>query len=209
MMSYGSNAGTGPNTHGPGSTSTGLLQRVKADDPKAWQRLVDLYGPLVYRWCRLSGLQSQDAADVVQEVFGTVAARVAEFHRADKNDSFRGWLRAITRNKIGDHFRRLKGQPQAQGGSGAQERIRAIPEPPPLPPTADSAQEDGLLSHRAVELVRAEFEERTWRAFWRVAAEGQSPSHVAEDLGMTLHAVYKAKSRVLCRLRRQLAELPE
>ncbi len=34
------------------STSTSLLRRVKARDPDAWQRLVNLYGPLVYRWAR-------------------------------------------------------------------------------------------------------------------------------------------------------------
>jgi RNA polymerase sigma-70 factor, ECF subfamily len=55
-----------------------------------------------------------------------------------------------------------------------------------------------------MELVRGEFEERTWLAFWRVTAEEKPPAVVAEELGMTLQAVYKAKSRVLCRLRQEL-----
>jgi len=208
-MNHSTNSRYGSGPDAPESTSTTLLQQVKARNPQAWQRLIELYGPLVYRWCRLSGLQSEDAADVVQDVFGTVAARVTEFHRSGKDGGFRGWLRVITRNKIGDHFRRLKGRPRAEGGTGAQARFQEIPEPPALSSADGSAREDGFLSHRAVELVRAEFEERTWQAFWRIVGEGQSPAHVAEDLGTTLHAVYKAKSRVLCRLRQELDESGE
>ncbi len=66
------------------------------------------------------------------------------------------------------------------------------------------ASEGQLLSHRALELVRGEFEDRTWQAFWRITAEDQPPAAVAEELKMTLAAVYKAKSRVLCRLRQEL-----
>ena len=67
-----------------------------------------------------------------------------------------------------------------------------------------SAAENAGVVHRAAELVRAEFEDRTWQAFWRIVIDGHSPAHVAEDLGMSLHAVYKAKSRVLVRLRQEL-----
>ena len=66
---------------------------------------------------------------------------------------------------------------------------------------------DAGLSRRGLDLVRAEFENRTWEAFWRTAVEGHAPAHVAEDLGMSVPAVYKAKSRVLRRLRQELDEL--
>ena len=56
-------------------------------------------------------------------------------------------------------------------------------------------------------LVRDQFEERTWRAFWRVAVEDRSPSEVAEELGITANAVRQAKSRVLRRLREEMGEL--
>jgi RNA polymerase sigma-70 factor (ECF subfamily) len=58
-------------------------------------------------------------------------------------------------------------------------------------------------------MIRAEFEARTWEAFWRVSVDGQSPSDVASDLGMSVAAIYKAKSRVLARFREVLRELPE
>ncbi len=70
------------------------------------------------------------------------------------------------------------------------------------PPGADAA-----ILPQALQLVRAEFENRTWEAFWRAAIEGQLPADIAADLGMSVQAVYKAKSRVLRRLRGELGEL--
>ena len=60
----------------PSSMSSTLLEQVRAGRPDAWRRLVDLYGPAVYRWCRQLGVSQADAADVVQEVFAAVAADV-------------------------------------------------------------------------------------------------------------------------------------
>jgi RNA polymerase sigma-70 factor (ECF subfamily) len=64
---------------------------------------------------------------------------------------------------------------------------------------------DRLFS-RALELIRAEFQERTWRAFWRVVVEGQSPQVIAQELNMSPGAVRVAKSRVLHRLRLELGD---
>ena len=195
-----------PDPSDPSSISSTLLDRVRAQRPEAWERLVDLYGPVVYRWCRQSALRPEDAADVVQEVFAAVATHVGEFRRDRPGNSFGAWLRTITRNKIRDHYRRRHGKPEARGGTDAQQQMAEIGEPPE-PPDPSAATDNGLdawLSRRGLELVRAEFEDRTWQAFRRTAVEGQSPAHVAEDLGMTLQAVYQAKSRVLRRLRQEL-----
>jgi RNA polymerase sigma-70 factor, ECF subfamily len=188
------------------STSTGLLQSVQSHDADAWRRLVRLYGPLVYRWARQAGLQAADAADITQDVFQTVAACVGEFRRCQTGDSFRGWLRAITRNKIGDQFRRLQSNVLAKGGTAAMEQMHAVPALSEQASPSDKVCEDGLLSQGAMALVRSEFEDRTWQAFWKTAAEGRPTADVAQELGMTLQAVYKAKSRVLARLRQELNE---
>src|SRR5262245_36645258 len=95
------------------ATSLTLLQRVQARQPDAWERLVDLYAPLVLHWCRRGGLHGDDADDVFQEVFRSLAEHIADFRRDRPGDSFRGWLRTITRNKLLDHFRRIKKHPIA------------------------------------------------------------------------------------------------
>jgi RNA polymerase sigma-70 factor (ECF subfamily) len=46
----------------------------------------------------------------------------------------------------------------------------------------------------------------TWQAFWRTAVEGHDPRQAARDLGLTLAAVYLAKSRVMARLRALIRE---
>jgi len=202
-----SSPGAGP---GPaGATSTSLIRRVQAGEHQAWQRLVDLYGPLVYGWCRQSGLQAVDAADVVQEVFCAVAAHVARFRRERPGDSFRAWLRTIARNKLCDHFRKLGRQPQPRGGTTAQQDLAQIAQPDADGLLGeDGRAADRALWHRAMELVRAEFEPRTWEAFWRLAIQRRPGAEVAGELGISLAAAYQAKYRVLRRIRRELDDPP-
>jgi RNA polymerase sigma-70 factor (ECF subfamily) len=190
-----------------GSTSTSLLDRVRARDPGAWERLARLYGPLVYRWARQQGLQDADAADVCQDVFATVAARIDSFQHAAAGDSFRGWLWTITRNKLGDYLRRRAAKPPPPGGTEAQTFLQQLPDAAPTGSTdasAFDAQAD--LLHRALEIIRGEFEERTWLAFYRATVDGKATADIAQDLGMTPRAVRQARYRVLQRLRGKLVD---
>jgi RNA polymerase sigma-70 factor (ECF subfamily) len=186
------------------STSLSLLERVRGQDQEAWQRLIHLYGPLVARWCNHKCARPQDAEDVQQEVFQAVATSLHKFRLDRPGDTFRGWLRGITKNKLIDHHRRRHGQPDAQGGSDAQQGLLEIAQQD-LP--EDSAADLGALYCRALELVRGEFEDRTWNAFWRVTIDGHDPASVASDLGVTSAAVRKAKSRILHRLREEIGDL--
>jgi RNA polymerase sigma-70 factor (ECF subfamily) len=199
-----------PDTGGGAESATpaSLLQRLQGDDADAWPRLLRLHGPTVEGWCRHAGLSAEDAADVGQEVFQAVARHIAGFRRERPGDSFRGWLWTVTQNKIRDHWRRQQDRARAAGGTSAQALLLQIP-------GADSAADDaapppagaGDLYRRALQLIQAEFAERTWQAFWRVAVEDQAPAAVAAALGMTPGAVYIAKSRVLKRLREEFADL--
>jgi RNA polymerase sigma-70 factor (ECF subfamily) len=195
----------------PSSISSTLLDQLRVRRPEAWQRLVRLYGPVTYRWCRRSNLTAEDAADVVQEVLSAVLVNLPGFRRDRPEDSFSGWLATITRNKIREHYRRRHGRAEARGGSTAQQQMAEIPQPSELLEESikPDAQSAACLSQRALEMIRAEFEARTWEAFWRVSVDGQPPSHVASDLQISVAAVYKAKSRVLSRFRQILSELPE
>lgn len=204
-------AGSQSGASKPSSISSTLLDQLRARRPEAWQRLVELYGPVIYRWCRRSSLAAEDAADVVQEVLTAVMVHLPTFRRDRPQDTFRGWLATITRNKVREYYRRRYGKALARGGSTAQRQMAEMPELPE--PVEEGIQSDAdsaaCLSRRALELIRAEFEARTWEAFWRVSVGGQSPADVAADLGISVAAVYKAKSRILGRFRQVLAELPE
>ena len=65
------------------------------------------------------------------------------------------------------------------------------------------------LVNRALKLMQAEFEDSTWKACWECVVAGKPAAEVADELGLTVPAVYAAKSRVLRRLREQLAGLLE
>lgn len=194
-----------------GSTSSSLLERVKAQDQDAWRRLARLYTPLALYWCRRAGISRQDRADVLQEVFKTVARNVGELRHDRPGDSFRGWLRSIVQSKAADYFRRQGRGPQAKGGSEAYTRL--LQSPSPSGPADQSASSEGeerrVLVRQSLRLIQAEFEQRTWQAFWRAAVDGLSSPAIAEELGITPAAVRQAKARVLKRLRQEFEGLIE
>jgi len=187
-------------------TPLSLLQRARANDQQAWSRLTALYRPLVQFWCRQAHCPAAEVEDIAQEVFAGVAAGLGSFHHDRAGDSFRGWLRGITRNQVLLYFRRNQGRPQPEGGSDALGRLQDVADP--LAGSAeDEAQEVSQLYRHAVEQVRDEFEERTWEMFWRTVVEGISPAALAQELGVTPAAVRQAKSRVLRRLKEEMGEL--
>jgi RNA polymerase sigma-70 factor (ECF subfamily) len=190
------------------ATSRSLLGRIKADDTAAWDRLIGLYAPLVYRWCRRWDLPEQEIADVLQDVFQAVATHIASFRKEKEGDTFRGWLRTIAQNKVRDHFRKVGREPGGAGGTDAQIRFAMLPatESPDEGQPGEEPVDRGVVG-RALDLIRVEFEDRTWRAFWLTAVEDRVPKEVAVELGMSPGAVRVAKSRVLRRLREELGEL--
>ena len=202
-------------TFAPGSTSLSLIERVRANDPDAWRKLTELYGPLIYRWCRERRLQAEDAADIVQNVFRAFVTGIHGFRRETEQDSFRGWLWTLTRNKIRDHFRNRAQLPQAAGGTDAHallEALAAEESAPSVLPGADSPGAESpprVLLQRALEIARREVDPRTWDAFYRLAVEGHSAAEIATDCGLTANAVRQAKFRVMRKLRELLEdELP-
>jgi RNA polymerase sigma-70 factor (ECF subfamily) len=191
-----------------GVTSLTLLERIRAGDASGWRHVVDLYTPLVQHWCKRWGIQPADADDIVQEVFQAAAQGIADFHRERAGDTFRGWLRGIAHHKVLAIWRARGRQPQSPGGSEGLHLLQEVPQPPAADDPEEAAQTSALF-HRAVRLLRSEFEERTWQAFWRTAVDGQPAPAVAAEVGMTANAVRMAKSRVLHRLRAELGDLVE
>jgi RNA polymerase sigma factor (sigma-70 family) len=185
---------------GSNETSLSLIDRVRAKEQNAWRQLTELYGPLVYHWCRCRELREEDSADIVQDVFGVVFKHIDSFEKRDAGGSFRGWLRIITRNKILDFWKKKRVEADAVGGTNGHLRLLDVPDEFTL---EDDDSESGLnsLVKRAAQMIRTEFRDKTWQAFWRTTVDDVSPAAVADELGMKLVSVYQAKSRVLRRLR--------
>jgi RNA polymerase sigma-70 factor (ECF subfamily) len=191
-------------------TSLSLLQRIRNGDSSGWRHVIDLYSPLVQHWCRRWGVDGADADDIQQEVFKAAAESIDNFRRDREGDTFRGWLRVITRHRVLAFWRSRSRQPDAHGGSEALQRLQEIPEAATdAVDDPEEASQFSALVQRALGQLRGEFEPRTWQAFWRVTVDGLQAADVAVELGTTANAVRMAKSRVLRRLREELGDLVE
>lgn len=188
------------------TTSLTLIDRVRQADSHSWNIFVEIYQPLVRYWCRKSGVRQHDIDDVVQEVFTAVSKSLSRFRKASASDTFRGWLRQITRHKTGDYMRRIYRDPESKGGDDHDQLLQQLPEAEPQadPEERAAAQE---VWQRAFGMVRSGTEERTWKAFWRTTVDELNATEVADGLGMTSAAVRKAKSRMAIRLRLELGPL--
>ena len=192
------------------SLSTSMLYRVQQMQPDAWTCLVETFGPIVYHWCRQSGVRAHDSSDLVQDIFSSVARGIGKFERAKTSGSFRSWLATITRNRVRDYFRRdVIKHPIGTGGTNLLLQLNNVPDD--LEQTLSDINQDSLedrLPAQVLEKVRTEVEPRTWQAFWQTTVENRNPQQVAEELQMKLASVYQARSRVLRRLRARMDELP-
>jgi RNA polymerase sigma-70 factor (ECF subfamily) len=188
------------------TTRASLLVRLRdAGDGDAWRQFVGLYAPLVYRFGRQHGLQDADAADLSQDVLRAVSAAVGRFEYDPGKGSFRGWLFTLAHRKLCDLLDRQRRQGRGSGDSATQ----ALLEEQPAPDSAllwDQEYERQVFAW-AAEQVRGQFTEATWQAFWRTAVDGRGAAEVAKDLGLSVGAVYIAKSRVQARLREQVRQI--
>lgn len=185
-------------------TSVSLLDTLKANaDDEAWQRLVSVYSPLIRGWLRRHATAEHDLDDLVQEVLTVVIRRIPEFERQPRVGAFRCWLRTITVNCLRDFWRSKRIRPQATGDSDFQQTLNQLADSASGLSKLWDAEHDRHVTERLLELIRPNFNQKTWQAFKRVAIEGSPASEVAAELDMTVNAVFIAKSRVVSRLRQE------
>lgn len=177
------------------STPPSLLDRLKQPDAaRAWERFCELYQPLILTWVARFGVPASDRDDVVQDVFVTLKPKMDVFEY-DPDRRFRGYLYEVTRSRANDWHRR------APVTAPLPAEVSS-----PYDPVGDhiEAEYQGVLVRRAVEIMRTEFEEPTWRAFWEYVVEERPAAAVAAELNLTVDSVYQSKTRVLRTLRREL-----
>lgn len=206
-------------SHGPDkskSISSTILAGIKVRDENAWERLYGVWSPVVYNWCRSRRVTAEDANDIVQNVFLKASGGIGTFERG----SFRAWIYRITMHAIADHFRQCGHVATAFGGSGSwinnvvapdgRQQSQLDEQDSGNRDAPDSLQEPTpqntrwVIVHRLLEVIRHDFEERTFQAFWRTAVDGRPTADVAEELGMPPTSVRTYKYRVLKRLRAEL-----
>lgn len=186
------------------TTSLSLLARLQAgSDTNAWQRLVNLYQPLLRGWMRGYAVAPQDVDDLIQEVLVVLLRELPEFRHSGQGGAFRAWLRGILVNRLRALWRAGRGRPAATGDSDFLQLADQLADPDSILSQRFDTQHDQEVLSQLLHLMESEFEPKTMLAFRRVGLEGARPREVATELGMSVGAVYMAKSSVLRRLREE------
>jgi RNA polymerase sigma-70 factor (ECF subfamily) len=186
------------------TTRATLVRRLRdQSDQDAWRLFVDLYAPLVFRYCRRRGWQSADAENITQEVFLHLSGAMRGFDYDPLRGRFRNWFGLLTHQRMASYRRRQSTKaPSLSAGESSHEP----------PGDVDGEWHDCFNSHvyrLAVSRVRIEFDNEVWQAFERVWDRQESPAMIGRDLGRDANWVYVAKHRVSCRLRAEVLHLSE
>lgn len=189
-------------------TSVSLLDRLRdPGDAHSWRRLVELYTPLLHRWLRRAGLQETDVSDLVQEVLTVLVRELPQFRYDPERGAFRAWLRTITTNRLRAFLRSRRTGPRAAGEFDSL--LDQLQDPHSELSRQWDREHDEHVVGRLLDLIQPDFEESTWAAFRRVALDGVKPARAAAELELTVNAVFIAKSRVMRRLRQEMAGLSD
>jgi RNA polymerase sigma-70 factor (ECF subfamily) len=182
-------------------TSLSLLDRVRVrQDTDAWDRLLNLYTPLIRRALGRDPLLRADLDDLCADVIATVVRELPHFQWR-RTGSFRTWLRTIAVNRVNQWWRSRRGRPSAEGGDDAQLMLSQVADPAAGLSRLWDEEHDRFVARRLMELIEPDFEASTWAMFRRVVLDGLTAAETADELGTTVNAVLIAKSRVMKRLR--------
>lgn len=189
-------------------TSLSLLGKLQnSADDEAWARLMELYAPLLRSWLRRYNVQPSDTDDLVQEVLVTLATGLKHFEHRGQAGAFRAWLRSIMVNRLRAFWRSQQRHPQAPADSDMALRLEQFADPASETSGIWNREHDQAVVNRLLSLVEPHFARTTWEAFYKVTLMGLRADEVAEQLGISVNAVFIAKSRVLRRLRQEAAGL--
>jgi RNA polymerase sigma factor (sigma-70 family) len=190
------------------ATRASLLVRLRdGSDAGAWQEFVRLYAPVIYGFARKRGLQDADAADLMQEVLRSVSMAAERLEYDPARGTFRGWLFTVTRNKVFNFLDSRRRRVDGSGDSRVQHRLEQQESPDGDLASDWEGDYQRTVAAQAMERVKDEFQSATWNAFLQTSVEGHPPSQVAKNLGLSVGAVYVAKSRVIARLRQEIGRL--
>lgn len=181
------------------STQETLIGRLKQEFAGPdWDLFVEVYGPLIYRFCRRRNVQDADARDVTQNVFLAVRKGLSRFVYDRKRGRFRSWLGTVAAREIARFGRAT----QRAGTPGSEGDVAEEPRP-----GDDAGWDVEFNSHvyeAALNRIRTDFEDLTWQAFELVWIQHLKPRDAAAKLDKPPEWVHRAKYRVLRRLEQEL-----
>ena len=187
-------------------TDKSLLEEAKCNPrSQAWFTLATIYEPLIAGWIARAGVDPVEVSDISQEVLKALSVELPNFEHNGKTGAFRNWLKTTTTFRCRRYWENKKRQPSVsslQNPASGIELLDQLEDPDSLLSKHWEAEHDRYLMEKITELVRSEFDDQTIDIFKRHSIDGESPSSIAEELGIDIVQVYKSKFRVMTRLRK-------
>lgn len=179
-------------------TTTVLLERLAEGEDDAWSRFSERYREPILAFARRLGVPDPDAEDVAQE---TLVAFLDAWRRG-RYDRERGrlgsFLFAIASQQVRNHRRGERRD--ARLGAADTLFWKQLPDEATLRSTWDMAWGRAIFE-RCLAAARRELQPSTMRVFELVVLEQRRPADVADELGLSVNAVYVAKHRALSRIK--------
>ena len=170
-------------------------------DREAWEQFFELYAPILEGYARAHGLSRSDAEEVRDRCLEVVARRMPAFEYERERGRFKAWLLKIARGKVVDFLRRPSGH---AGETGV---LVSVPDSTPGPDEHWERHWRAEHLRHCLREVRRSEAAHTYRVFELLLVEELSVPEVCARTGLNANQVYKAKARVLRRVREALERL--
>lgn len=182
-------------------TRHSLLVRLQDQTSDAWSEFLAIYEQAILKYACSRGLQDADAKDVTQEVLAAVTAKVENWDPSRDKGLFRGWLFRVARNMAVDITSAQARGARPTGDSQIAQMLSETEERDGGELELFQAEYRRKVFQWAADRIRPEVRETSWKAFWRTSVDGQKPEAVAQQLNLSVGAVYAAKFRIVSRIR--------
>ncbi|WP_044117849.1 RNA polymerase sigma factor [Alkaliflexus imshenetskii] len=185
----------------PSSDDLEIVARIRAGDKESFSALVEKYSQRVFQSCMGFLHDTDEAADLTQEVFVKVFEKLGDFRG---EASFSTWLYRITLNMALNHSRKLKLKRFFYRFSEDGQR-------PELQLTNDSSADSGIIREEQRQLIRKcvdKLPAMQRKAFILNHYQDMSNSEMASVLRLSLKAteslLFRARSRMKTELKKSL-----
>lgn len=188
-------------------TRKSLLQKAAAGSEDAWSEITALYHPLIRYWLIRNGMALQDAEELSQDVMCVIVQKISDFDHSGRPGAFRTWIREISVNHIKGFWRKQRRRQVPVGGSVYLQRLDELCDPHSDLTEAWNAEHDDYILRCLLENVLVNVQASTAEIFRAVVIDDRAADEVARERGISIGAVYTAKSRVIRRLKAAAAGL--
>lgn len=188
------------------TTNPSIFLRLRQSDPGprelAWGEFHARYAPIIAGFAQRLGAKGSDLDDVVQDVMLGFFAKSPTFVYDPAKGRFRGYLKVCTYRALTAHLER---QSKVQGVSLDQ----VSPNEVAIEQIWNDLWERETYQ-QAMQALRTKMgQTKTFQAFEQYVAFSQPAEQVAQNLGLHLTSVYRAKAEVMQLLREKVRELDD